>query len=116
MRRVSFISALLIAVFAASAFTCALDLTGGPSKQCGIGRDERACARAAHSACGHQIKAVPDRCSFRSFSQSQFTPLPRFVVADPLLRAGTSPALFYKSTAITSSVGPPETDRGPPRS
>jgi hypothetical protein len=49
----------------------------------------------------------------RSFIQFQFTPLAVFEIVAPIKRAASNPVPF-DSVIVVSSIGSPETDRGPP--
>jgi hypothetical protein len=73
-------------------------------------------SRTANGNCGHSFKGRPGRCSLRGLLQFQFQALPAFEIAIPFdLIAEKVTAPSDSATKLTS-VGSPETDRGPPRS
>jgi hypothetical protein len=67
---------------------------------------------AAAAAC-RALKSIPAKCGMRSFLQLNFVALRTFTMAAPLHcpAAIQSP---YDSRIVVSSIGSPETDRGPP--
>jgi hypothetical protein len=84
------------------------------ARQC-CGRKSSRIATGVGVACRPVLKALPDKCSMRSFIPFQFVALHATQASAPLQPAGyISPA--FDSVIIFSSIGPPETDRGPPRS
>lgn len=121
MRRASITSGLLILVLTTSAFGC---VTGWSSKSgtlCPRPRTRKACVwkklgttAARGSACDHTLKSLPGQCSLRSLAQFQFAELQRFEIASPLRHASSKVSLPLNSVTIVSSIGSPETDRGPP--
>lgn len=62
------------------------------------------------------LKAQPDKCGMRGFFQSQFVALRTAGICTPVRRAAGNNSAPFDSTTIVSSVGSPETDRGPPLS
>ena len=122
MRRTSITSGLLILVFATSASGCAIGWNSDPGTYCPRPSARQACVRkkpgttaARRSACGHILKSLPGRCSSRSLAQFQFAELHRFEIPSPLRQAGSKISLPC-NPVIASSIGSPQTDRGPPRS
>ena len=66
--------------------------------------------------CGRALRTSPSQCSLRGFSQTNFVDSARFELADPRQQsAGRAPAPLQQHLSL-SSVGPSETDRGPPYS
>lgn len=123
MRRASFTSVLLIVVLATSMSYCVAGWGGqlpatrshlsgrqdcAPKKQAGT--------TAAERACGHVVKPPPGRCVMRSFFPFQSVALQTFGVSAPLRSAVARISPPSDPTIIVSSIGSPETDRGPPRS
>jgi hypothetical protein len=112
---------LLILVFLVLSPACVAGWGGEPVSACSTAR--RSCTevkaktiKIAPPACSHVRKSQPNRCGLRSFVQLQFMEVRSAVdVFVPPLRLAEyiSPARFV---IIISSIGPPETDRGPPRS
>jgi hypothetical protein len=72
-------------------------------------------ATAAHVVCGSVLKSLPDTCNMRSFVVFQFLPLQAAQISTPL-RIASNVLPAFESGIIISSIGPSETDRGPPRS
>ncbi len=115
MKRGSIVAALLIAVFVTSAFACVLGSGADPACAPAVHRD--ACVRRGGSSdCGPRLKAAPSRCSLRGLAQIHFAALPlsTFAIAAPLQVAKASSR--SERPLSLSSVGLPETDRGPPLS
>jgi hypothetical protein len=52
----------------------------------------------------------------RSFIPFQFATLPVFEISSPLKHTGGNVSAPLKAVIVISSMGSPETDRGPPRS
>jgi hypothetical protein len=69
----------------------------------------------AAEPCGDAFKSRPGHCRLRSFIQLHFANFQTAEVSVPLL-AVTRGAPPLRVIIVVSSVGPPETDRGPPRS
>ncbi len=104
------ISILLILVLATSAFGCATGYTEGNARL--------SCIQAKSGKCPAQpkVKSARAQCSLRSLAQFHYTKLPRFEVPSPLRSASGKTAAISDSTIHVSSIGSPETDRGPPLS
>jgi hypothetical protein len=68
----------------------------------------------ADEPCGHAFTARPGQCGLRSFIQLHFASFHAAEISVPVLTASkvASPS---RVVIMVSSVGPPETDRGPPR-
>lgn len=69
----------------------------------------------AGEQCGDELNVPPERCGLRSFVQLHFASLQAAQISIPLLPAATVHAPS-QVMIVVSSVGPPETDRGPPAS
>jgi hypothetical protein len=122
MRRASITSALLIAVLAASASGCVAGWGTLQPTSCSYPRvldrcertNARGAAGAASNACGHTLRSLPARCGLRSFLSLQFVALRSIEIVTPLEVAARSISGPTDSKIIVSSIGSPETDRGPP--
>jgi len=69
----------------------------------------------AGEPCGDELSARPEQCALRSFIQLHFASFAATEISVPVL-AATKVASPSRTVIVVSSVGPPETDRGPPRS
>lgn len=67
----------------------------------------------ADEQCGDELNVPTERCGLRSFVQLQFARLQAAQISIPLLPAAKVHVPSRVMIAV-SSVGPPETDRGPP--
>jgi hypothetical protein len=126
MRRASITSALLIAVLAASASGCVAGWGSLLPTSCSypsvLDRCERTNASGAagastargHTFCGHVFRSLPARCGLRSFLSLQLVALRAVEIVSPLQVAVRSVSGPADSKIIVSSIGSPETDRGPP--
>ncbi len=122
MRRAAFTSVLLILVLVTSASACVAGCDGQipPSRPHTINRraytrKEPPTAIIRGRAFGDVLKSLPARCGMRSFIQFQFVTLAVFEIAAPFKRMGSN-SVPCGSVIAVSSIGSPETDRGPPRS
>jgi hypothetical protein len=114
----SLISALLIVALCASVSACVN----------GTGTRSDAACRVSHPGlkhhggsgmdnnCGHTFKTRRPQCSLRGLLQFQFLTLSAFQIAVPFDLIAENVTTPSDSTAKLTSVGSPETDRGPPRS
>jgi hypothetical protein len=122
VRRTSITSVLLILVFATSASACVAEWGSQPATSCPHSSTRRVCVREkpgtamAFGLCGHVLKSVPGKCGLRSFVQFQFVAFHKFEISAPLRRVAGNISAPFDSAIIVSSIGSPETDRGPPRS
>jgi hypothetical protein len=66
--------------------------------------------------CGHILKSLPGNCGLRNFVQFQFVEFHNFEISAPLRATSDNISAPLDSAIIVSSIGSPETDRGPPRS
>ena len=64
--------------------------------------------------CGDELRARAGQCALRSFIQLHFASFAAAEISEPLLVA-TKVASPSRVTIVVTSVGPPETNRGPPR-
>ncbi len=115
----SLISALLMLALCASASACANGTGTRLGTACRVSHlipSHRSTFGAAHNNCGHAFKTRATQCSLRGLLQFQFLTLLAFEMAAPFDVIAKSVAAPSDSTAKLTSVGSPETDRGPPRS
>jgi hypothetical protein len=122
MRRTSITSVLLILALVTSASACVAGCGSQTAPSCSRTGTRLACARkepriatSMGRACGNVLKSQPARCGMRSFIQLQFVTLPTFEISVPLRRTASN-SVPLDSMIVVSSIGSPETDRGPPRS
>jgi hypothetical protein len=121
MRRSSITSVLLIVVLAASASACVAG-SGNPSlaacsRNPGItARTKAAKTVAVRSTCGHDLRSLPGRCGMRTFVQLHSVALQTAEIVSPLARPAGRISVLFDSVILVSSIGSPETDRGPPNS
>jgi hypothetical protein len=120
VRRISITVVLLILVLVPSASDCAAGWGSQIAPSCPRAISRRACTRKEPTtatikgrACGDVLKSLPARCGMRSFIQFQIVPLAVFEIAAPIKRTGSNPVPVH-SVIVVSSIGRPETDRGPP--
>lgn len=119
MRRNIAISWLLILALAASASGCVAGWGGqstpSTSQQPCAGEKWVSTAPAV-DPCRHVLKSLPGRCGLRGFVLFQFVAIKPFQILAPLQLIASNVSTPLDSVIIVSSVGPPETDRGPPSS
>jgi hypothetical protein len=123
MRRTAIISVMMIVALATSASGC---VAGWGSQQAALCRHpgvRHACARVkpgvaatADPACGHALKSPTGTCGMRSFAQSLYVAFHAFEISSPLLRTAGNALAPSDGVIVVSSIGAPETDRGPPGS
>jgi hypothetical protein len=114
-------SAVLVLVVATSASGCATGFGSSLLASCRGGAGTmpdcfRAKAAVAAAACGDLLRSSSRHCSLRHLAQFQFVNVGRFDVPSPLLPAPGIVSPGSNAVIIVSSIGSPETDRGPPRS
>jgi len=111
------ISALLILALFASASACVA----------GTSDDSAACVRARFRPCrsefahtqtnsSYALRAPIAQCALRGLLPFQFLTLPAFEMAVPLELTAQDVTEPSDSAVELTSIGSPETDRGPPRS
>ena len=122
MHRSSIRAGILILVLATSAFSCATGSGSDPMGSChrshGCERcigDKSGSAITQHSAC-YKLESSRRQCSLRSLAQFQFAEFRRFEISSPLRRPSGKASPGFNSRIVVSSIGLPETDRGPPHS
>jgi hypothetical protein len=120
VRRTSITAVLLILVLVTSVSACVAGWGSQIAPSCARTNSRRAGTRKVPRtptirgrACGDVLKSLPARCGMRSFIQFQIVPLAVFEIAAPIKRTASNPVPF-DSVIVVSSIGPPETDRGPP--
>lgn len=123
MRRTSITSCLLILVLFTSTLGCVTGLSGKATNLCSPASAHHACQKtkpgigAKHgSECGETLGSLSDPCNLHGFLQSQVAVLPNFEIPSPSLHATGEASLPSRSIFIVSSIGSPQTDRGPPSS
>ena len=122
MQHFSIRAGILILVLATSAFGCASGSGSDPTDSCHRSYGRGPCiggksgpAVTKESAC-HTLESSQRRCSLRSLAQFQFAEFRRFEISSPLRRASGKASPGFNSRIVVSSIGSPETDRGPPHS
>jgi hypothetical protein len=122
MRCASITCVLLIAVLATSASVCASGWDSQYARFCPRGHGcagkklVYATAAVGPASCGHVLTSLPGKCTVRSFGQFQSAVPHIFESSIPLPLKGGNTAPPSEPRIIISSIGSPETDRGPPRS
>jgi len=117
LTRNSIISALLIVSLTMSASAC---VKGAESSFNGCVRSARQSCERLHATnarrCSPRLKAVPARCDIRGLVQFHVVAFTKFEVPSPM-RLMTAQVPVPSGPALRlSSIGSPESDRGPPRS
>lgn len=116
VRRISIISALILVLATSACVTgWGLDLGAHGTTRQSCARKPQRVAAVANAACSPVLKALSDKCGLRGFVPFHFATFQAVQVSAPLRRASKISSAF-DSAIIVSSAGPPETDRGPPRS
>jgi hypothetical protein len=127
MRRTSIISALLILILQASVSVCMAGWGIPATNSCPQRGSRQSCVRkksgvetprpaCEHVPCGRVLRSLPDRCGIRSFVQFQAVAFRADQISTPHQFMFTNIAAPIDSRIIVSSIGSPETDRGPPAS
>jgi hypothetical protein len=120
MRRASLIAALLIVSLANTASACVIGPSVSPAASCRRAKSGKPCAQkivqSTNSPCDHVVKSVPAQCSLRGLLQFQLLQFRAFDISVPLLKTAENLSLPPDSTFRFTSIGSPETDRGPPHS
>lgn len=127
MRRTSITAVILIVALAASASACVAGWGSEAASVCSQPKTGSACeakcpdakkvtGSTRERACKNIVKAQPGKCGMRSFVQLQFLTRPASEISIPLRRGAGNIAAPSDGVIIVSSIGSPETDRGPPNS
>jgi hypothetical protein len=114
MRRISLISALLILTLSASVSRCITGSSDGAPAGCWLSH-VRLSRVTAGDQCGDTARSRSKQCSLRGMLQFQFLTLPPVRVTPPQQVVAESKTPV-DSTIKFTSIGSPETDRGPPLS
>ncbi len=122
MRRIAITSILTIVVLATTASACVagwgsktVDPCTRPSARHGFAHGSPRIATARDHACGSALNSARVECSMRKFVPFHLVALKVIPASRTLQRARNMPRAS-DSVIFISSVGSPETDRGPPRS
>lgn len=123
LRRASFTSVLMILVLVTSASACVAGWGGQPASPCSRPSTRQICARtkigkssSLRAPCVHILKAPPGQCGLRGFGQFQFLAFHTFEIRTPFQPTSHKVSVPLDSAFVVTSIGSPETDRGPPRS
>ena len=131
VRRKPLTALILIVIFATSMSACVAGWGSEAAASCCQSTARAACSgkcpdarkvtgcthkSARNSACKHVVKPQPGKCGMRSFAQRQFLTRPASEISIPLRREAGNIAAPDDGVIIVSSIGSPETDRGPPNS
>jgi hypothetical protein len=116
VRSRSLISALLMLTLCASASACVNGTGTGFGAACRISHPRLSALGATENTCGHAFNTRVAQCPLRGLLQFQFLTLSAFQIAVPIDVIAETVTVPSDSTAKLTSVGSPETDRGPPRS
>jgi len=119
LRRHCVIAGLLILTLTASSSAC-VEGAGNPlSKSCANTR-QSACSRKTHvvrtSKCSLALRSLPGHCGIRGLLQLHLLALRTAEASMPLQVVSKHISLPFGPAIRISSVGSPETDRGPPLS
>jgi hypothetical protein len=116
--RACIVAVLLILTLGSSASVCVVGSGDTSSKSCARSKSDPGCARKSLNAaqCGKRLNAPRSNCGIRGLAQFHFFAFPQLETGAPLrilrgrvsIPSGTAPRV--------SSIGSPETDRGPPAS
>lgn len=112
------ISGVLVLVFGASALGCVAGWNGDSPMLCGASVARKGCARKklVHTTGCDVLRSSPSRCSLRSLAQGYAVEFARFEISSPLSDVRDRASVPRTARILISSIGSPETDRGPPRS
>jgi hypothetical protein len=123
VRRNSITPVLLILVLATSVSACVSGWGSQEAACCPHSSAQQTCkpknlgnAGVVDPACGHGLESLPGKCDVRSFVQSQFIAYHAFETSTLLRCAVSNISAPSDSVIVVSSIGSPETDRGPPGS
>jgi len=117
MCRNGIISALLIVTMVASASACVEGAGSSSSKTC-VRPLGPSCGKLLHARnrCNPAMKSVPAHCDIRGLVQFHVVSFAKFEVSSPLRVVSGRVLLPSRLDVRISSIGSPETDRGPPLS
>jgi hypothetical protein len=120
MSRACIVALLLIVSLGASASVCIVGYGNSSLKSCKHLKSDQGCARKSPNAgtaqCGSLLKAPPSNCSIRSLAQFHLFVFPKLEAGITLLVLPESVSIPPGSVPRVTSIGSPETDRGPPLS
>jgi len=123
VRRVSITSVLLILALVASSSSCVAGWGSQRAASCSHSIVRKSCVRKNHAVakamdpdCGRVLEQSPGTCGIRGFFQAKFAAFRGIEISIPLRRVAGRVSAPSDFPIMVSSVGSPETDRGPPRS
>jgi hypothetical protein len=123
VRRVSITSVLLILALIASSSSCVVGWCSQRTASCSHSIALKSCARKNHDVaeamgadCGSVLEPSPGTCRIRGFVQPKFAAFQGVEISIPLRCVAGRVSAPSDFPILVSSVGSPETDRGPPRS
>jgi len=100
-------------VVATSSSACVAGWCSQPGTSCLRAGIRQTCAWKK-PACDRLLKPLPGKCGVRNFDQFQFVTFHTSAIPAPFLPASSRIPMPLDSFIIASSIGSPETDRGPP--
>jgi hypothetical protein len=123
VRRVSITSVLLILALIASSSSCVVGWCSQRTVSCSHSIVLKSCARKNHDVakargaeCGRDLEPSPGICRIRGFVQPKFATFHGVEISIPLRCVAGKVSAPSDFPVVVSSVGSPETDRGPPHS
>jgi hypothetical protein len=123
LRRASVTSVLMILVLVPSASACVAGWGGQTANPCSRPSNRQICPRtiigrsgSLSAACAHLLEVPPGQCGLRGFGQIQFIAFHTFEIRTPFQPTSYKVSVPLDSAIVVTSIGSPETDRGPPRS
>jgi hypothetical protein len=109
------LAALLILTMAVSASACVEGMGSAPGERCSPSQTH--CSRVARSGkCGAVLKSSPSHCDVRGLLQFHFAASQKSNTTASLRRLPGCVVIPSRLALRLSSIGSPETDRGPPLS
>jgi len=123
VERISITSCLLIPVLFTSTLGCVTGRAGKTPNLCSTRSAHHACQKTKHlvgnthgPSCGETLSGLPAPCNLHGFVQSQMAVLPNLELPSPAQHPTGEVSLPSRAIFIFSSIGSPQTDRGPPLS
>jgi hypothetical protein len=118
MRHSAILALLLVMVINTVAAACVSDASGMRPSYCVRNPKPKMATFRIHRAggCAGSVHHLPDTCRMRGFSQSPVAAIARVEQLKVGLARAAKVVAPEGPRFVVTSVGPPETDRGPPRS